>query len=100
MTRCLTDSTITATVWSASSYRECGSRSRQTPRVSSRPPEPPIMHPEALWDLQAIKAWARYKSDTQARAMVSDPEFPRPVRILGDASHPRWIAGEVWDFVK
>jgi predicted DNA-binding transcriptional regulator AlpA len=69
----------------------------QFEHMSSRPIENPIMHPEALWDLAAIMAWARY-GETQARKMVADPAFPRPVRLLGDSSDPRWIAGEVWRF--
>lgn len=67
--------------------------------MSSRPLEQPIMHPEALWDVEAIRAWARYE-ETQVRKMLSDPDFPKPVRILGDTSHPRWWAGEVWEYVK
>lgn len=67
--------------------------------MSSRPIETPIMHPEALWDLAAIMAWARY-GETQARKLVADPEFPRAVRVLGPSSDPRWVAGEVWAFVK
>ena len=67
--------------------------------MSSRPIEQPIMHPEALWDLGCIMAYARY-GETQARKVIADPEFPRPVRVLGAASDPRWLAGEVWAFVR
>lgn len=67
--------------------------------MSSRPIEQPLMHPEALWDLGAIMAWARY-GETQARKIVADPEFPKPVRVLGETSDPRWFAGEVWAFVR
>lgn len=65
------------------------------PRMSSRPIEQPIMHPEALWDLAAIMAWCRY-GETQARKVVGDPDFPRPQRLLGPDSDPRWLAGDVW----
>lgn len=58
-----------------------------------------IMDPNALWDLEAIAAWGRY-GDTQVRKIVSDPDFPRPVRILGDNSHPRWWAGEIWEWAR
>lgn len=67
--------------------------------MSSRPIEQPLMHPEALWDLACIRVWSRY-GETKVREMLADPEFPRPVRIFGDAGDPRWIAGEVWEFVK
>lgn len=69
--------------------------------MASNPIErPPIMDPNALWDLEAIAAWASYDSITKAREMVSDPDFPRPVRILGPTSHPRWWAGEVWEWAR
>lgn len=67
--------------------------------MSSRPIEQPIMHPEALWDRAAIMAYARYK-ETQINKVLADPEFPKPVRLLGEASDPRWLAGEIWAFVK
>lgn len=67
--------------------------------MSSRPIEQPIMHPEALWDLGAIMEYMRY-GETQARKVTSDPDFPRPVRVLGPSSDPRWLAGEIWAFVR
>jgi hypothetical protein len=58
------------------------------------------MHPEALWDLEAIAAWGCYESITKAREITCQPGFPPPVRILGETSHPRWWAGEVWEWAR
>lgn len=55
----------------------------------------PIMHPEALWDINAIGAWAGY-GRTQARKIVCIPGFPKPKRLLGEKSDPRWRAADVW----
>ena len=59
----------------------------------------PIMHAEALWSLEDIRAYFRYE-ETQARKIVSQPGFPSPLRPLGPSSHPRWVAGEVWAWAR
>jgi predicted DNA-binding transcriptional regulator AlpA len=60
---------------------------------------PPIMDPNALWGVADIEAWSGF-GETKARQMVCEPDFPRPVKLLGDTSHPRWWAGEVWEWAR
>lgn len=59
----------------------------------------PIMHPEALWSLADVAVYFRCQ-ETHARKLSAQPDFPRPVRFLGDRSYPRWFAGEVWAWAK
>lgn len=66
--------------------------------MSSRPVDI-VMHPEALWDLEAIMIWGRYE-ETQARKLTCDPDFPRPARLTGPGGHPRWWAGEIWEWAR
>ncbi len=66
--------------------------------MSARAPAPePIMHPKALWDIVAIMAYCRF-GQTVVEKLVNAPDFPRPTRPTGPDGHPRWIAGEVWEF--
>lgn len=67
--------------------------------MSAVPEQRLIMHPEALWCLDDIATYIR-RGETQARRFVSLPGFPAPVRILGPSSHPLWVAGQVWAFVR
>jgi hypothetical protein len=67
--------------------------------VSAIPEQTLIMHPEALWCLADVAVYFR-RGETKARQIVSQPGFPKPVRLLGPDSHPLWRAGDVWEWVR
>ena len=54
------------------------------------------MNDRALWGLAEVAEYASI-GETRARKLVSQPDFPVPVR-LWDGAHPRWIAREVMDY--
>lgn len=57
-----------------------------------------ITHPRALWSIESIAKWGEYSISHTSQKIVTLPNFPRPIRILGDKGKPRWLAGEVMDF--
>lgn len=74
-------------------------------RVSSQPRIPPIlerrapvMHPEALWSVQSIAAWGDYEVNYVANVLVRLEGFPKPLRLVKETSHPRWRAGDIWEW--
>lgn len=61
--------------------------------------QPTLMHPEALWGFADVAAYFN-KGETWARKIICQEGFPRPVKVLGPTSHPQWIAGEIWAWVR
>lgn len=57
------------------------------------------MHEEALWSVADIEAWSGF-GETKARQLVAREGFPKPIRLFGPDSYPRWRAGDVWEFVR
>lgn len=51
---------------------------------------------DKLWSLERVAEYSEY-SITNARRLVAQPDFPRPVRLFNGA-HPRWIAREVVEY--
>lgn len=51
---------------------------------------------DKLWSLERVAEYSEY-SVTNARRLVAQPDFPRPVRLFNGA-HPRWIAREVVEY--
>lgn len=51
---------------------------------------------DKLWSLERVAEYSEY-SVTNARRLVAQPDFPRPVRLFNGA-HPRWIAREVIEY--
>ena len=49
-----------------------------------------------LWSLEEVAQYTSY-GITVARRVVSQPDFPKPVRVYNGA-HPRWIAREVIEY--
>lgn len=60
--------------------------------------EPLITHPRALWSIRTIAKWGEYSVSHTAQQIVTHPDFPKPIRVLGDKGKPRWMAGEVMAF--
>lgn len=52
-----------------------------------------ILDPRKLWSAQDIAEYASYGL-TQVNKIVSQPDFPKPIRVF-DRAHPRWVAGDV-----
>lgn len=49
-----------------------------------------------LWSIDEIGRYVSY-ADRQVRKLVSQPDFPSPVRLFNGA-HPRWIEAEVREY--
>ena len=47
-----------------------------------------------LWSLATIAEYAELSASHIAQKVVCQPDFPRPIRILGSGK-PRWKAGDV-----
>lgn len=52
---------------------------------------------DRLWSVEDIAAYTGH-GISRAWKLVYTPEFPKPVRIFGDRSHPRWVEREVGEF--
>ena len=53
------------------------------------------LDPRELLDVDHIAAYAKLAASHVAQRIVTQPDFPAPIRPLGPRSHPRWVAGEV-----
>lgn len=51
-----------------------------------------------LWSVEDIADYASYCKKS-AWKMVSQPDFPKPIRVFNGA-HPRWEAHEVIEWVR
>jgi hypothetical protein len=57
----------------------------------------PIFHPRALWSLEDIARYSQFSKSLLSGSVVCLPDFPSAIRVT-ETSHPRWLAGEVWEF--
>lgn len=52
----------------------------------------------ALWGYDEIADYSKYRRDYIANVIVVQPDFPKPIRVLSDKAHPRYVAREVMEW--
>lgn len=55
-------------------------------------------NPRELWGYDEIAAYSKLARNYVANVVVLQAKFPRPIRAVNEASHPRYVAGEVMDW--
>lgn len=55
---------------------------------------------DRLWSCADVAAYVSLSERVVVERLQHQPDFPRPVRLLGARSHPRWVPADVIEWAQ